>query len=155
MATVKSPLSDDALKVTGDALQRSLIDLIDLALVSKQAHWNITGRNFKSVHEQLDEVVAFARKYQDRVAERAVAIGLNPDGRARTLADRTALPQLELGYLADDKVVSALSDVLGQLIARFRERVESTEKPDPVTQDLLIDITAKLEKHRWMFTVQH
>ena len=154
MATVKSPLPDDAVKVVGQALQGALIDLIDLALVAKQAHWNLTGRNFKVVHEHLDEVVALARTGQDDVAERAVAIGVNPDGRARTVADRTELPQLEAGYLDDDKVVAAITDILAQMIARFRERIAATDEPDQVTQDLLIGITAELEKQHWMFQAQ-
>ena len=154
MAAVKSPLSDEALKVTGQALQGALVDLIDLSLVAKQAHWNLTGRNFKVVHEHLDEVVALARTGQDDVAERAVAVGVNPVGRSRTVADRTKLPQLEAGYLDDDKVVAAVTDMLAQIIARFRERIAATDEPDPVTQDLLIGITAELEKQHWMFQAQ-
>jgi starvation-inducible DNA-binding protein len=154
MAAVKSPLPDEALKVTGQALQGALVDLIDLSLVAKQAHWNLTGRNFKVVHEHLDEVVDLARAGQDDVAERAVAIGVNPDGRARTVADRTEIPQLEAGYLADDKVVAAVTDVLAQIIARFRERIAATDEPDPVTQDLLIGIARELEKQHWMFQAQ-
>ncbi|WP_242901605.1 Dps family protein [Actinomadura terrae] len=154
MAEVKSPLGEDARKITGNALQGALVDLIDLALVAKQAHWNLTGRNFKVVHEHLDEIVDLARQGQDDVAERAIAIGVNPDGRARTVADRTALPQLEAGYLADDKVVAAVTDTLGQIIARFRDRVAETDEPDPITQDLLISITTQLEKQHWMFQAQ-
>ncbi|TQM70365.1 starvation-inducible DNA-binding protein [Actinomadura hallensis] len=154
MAAVKSPLSDSDLKVVGEALQGALIDLIDLSLVAKQAHWNLTGRNFKVVHEHLDEVVAIARAGQDDVAERAVAVGVNPDGRARTVADRTQLPQLEAGYLDDDKVVAAITDLLAQMISRFRERIKATDEPDQVTQDLLISITSKLEKQHWMFQAQ-
>ncbi|GAA1813034.1 DNA starvation/stationary phase protection protein [Actinomadura chokoriensis] len=154
MATVKSPLPDDAVKVVGQALQGALVDLVDLALVAKQAHWNLTGRNFKVVHEHLDEVVALARTGQDDVAERAVAVGVNPDGRSRTVADRTELPQLEAGYLDDDKVVAAITDILAQIIGRFRERIAATDEPDQVTQDLLIGITAELEKQHWMFQAQ-
>ncbi|TDD38485.1 DNA starvation/stationary phase protection protein [Actinomadura sp. KC06] len=154
MAAVKSPIDDEAKKVAGDALQGSLIDLIDLSLVAKQAHWNLTGRNFKVVHEHLDEIVALARSGQDDVAERAVTIGVNPDGRARTVADRTRLPQLEGGYLDDDKVVAAVTDILAQIIARFRERIAVTDEPDPVTQDLLIGIARELEKQHWMFQAQ-
>ncbi|MGP4027691.1 Dps family protein [Actinomadura sp. 3N407] len=154
MAAVKSPLSDSALKVAGEALQGSLIDLIDLSLVAKQAHWNLRGRNFKVVHEHLDEVVALARSGQDDVAERAVAIGVNPDGRVRTVADRTTIPQMEAGYLDDDKVVAAVTDILAQIIARFRERIAATDEPDQITQDLLIGIARELEKQHWMFQVQ-
>ncbi|MFC0039005.1 Dps family protein [Actinomadura rayongensis] len=154
MAAIKSPLSESAQKVTGDALQGALVDLIDLSLYAKQAHWNLTGRNFKVVHEHLDEIVDLARQAQDDVAERAIAIGVNPDGRARTVADRTEIPQLESGYLDDDKVVAAVTDALAQIIARFRERVAATDEPDPITQDLLIGITASLEKQHWMFQAQ-
>ncbi|WP_131737584.1 Dps family protein [Actinomadura roseirufa] len=154
MATVKSPLTEAAQKVTGDALQGALVDLIDLSLVAKQAHWNLTGRNFKVVHEHLDEVVDLARQGQDDVAERSVAIGVNPDGRSRTVADRTHLPQLEAGPLPDDKVVAAITDTLAQVIGRFRDRIAATDEPDPVTQDLLIGITAELEKQHWMFQAQ-
>ncbi|TDC71203.1 DNA starvation/stationary phase protection protein [Actinomadura sp. GC306] len=154
MATVKSPLSDENLKVVGDALQGALVDLIDLSLVAKQAHWNLVGRNFKVVHEHLDEVVALARTGQDDVAERAVALGVNPDGRSRTVADRTKIAQLEAGYLDDDKVVAAITNLLAQMIERFRERIAATDEPDQVSQDLLISITAELEKQHWMFQAQ-
>jgi starvation-inducible DNA-binding protein len=42
-------------------LQRVLVDLIELHLQGKQAHWNIVGTNFRDVHLQLDEIVEFAR----------------------------------------------------------------------------------------------
>ncbi|MEU5878428.1 DNA starvation/stationary phase protection protein [Spirillospora sp. NPDC047279] len=155
MATVKSTLDETAQKTTGEALQGALVDLLDLSLVGKQAHWNITGRHFKQVHEHLDEVVALAREYADTVAERAVAIGVNPDGRVRTLADRTALPQLDAGWITDDKVVAAITDALAQIIGRFRERIAATDEADQVSQDLFIEITAALEKQHWMFAVQN
>jgi starvation-inducible DNA-binding protein len=154
MPTVKSPLSDDARKTTGAALQESLVDLIDLALVAKQAHWNLIGRNFRPVHLQLDEVVDLARAHTDTVAERAVSIGVNPDGRARTVADATKLHQLDAGYLHDDKVVAAMADILAEMIKRFRARIKTTDETDLVSQDLLIEVAQDLEKHHWMFEAQ-
>ena len=35
---------------TGNALQATLIELIDLSLIGKQLHWNIFGRPFKPLH---------------------------------------------------------------------------------------------------------
>jgi starvation-inducible DNA-binding protein len=154
MSKVKSPLSDDARKVTGDALQDALVDLIDLGLVAKQAHWNLTGRNFRSVHLELDKVVEIARNHADVVAERAVAIGVNPDGRVRTVADSTRLGQLEAGYLQDDKVVAAMTDLLAEIIRRFRAHIAATDATDLVSQDLLIAATRELEEQHWMFEVQ-
>jgi starvation-inducible DNA-binding protein len=155
MTMVKSSLTDEARRVTGAALQESLIDLVDLHLTAKQAHWNLTGRSFRSVHLQLDEVVDLAREHADTVAERAVAIGVNPDGRARTIAEHTKLQQLEAGSLPDDKVIAAVTDMLGEMSRRFRERIEATEEADPVSQDLLIAVAQDLDKQHWMFAVQH
>jgi starvation-inducible DNA-binding protein len=154
MHKVKSALPEDARRVTGQALQDSLIDLIDLSLTAKQAHWNLTGRHFRSIHLQLDEVVALARKHMDIVAERAVAIGVNPDGRVRTVTERTKVPQLDAGYQQDDKVIATITNILAEMVQRFRDRVAATDAPDPVTQDLLITATQDLEKQHWMFEVQ-
>src|SRR6266508_2431516 len=103
--TVKSALSADAQKVTGESLQAALVDLIDLSLTAKQAHWNLLGRNFRSIHQQLDEVVDTARNWTDIFAERAVAIGVTPDGRASTVAGSSGAPSIEAGWLRDTAVV--------------------------------------------------
>jgi starvation-inducible DNA-binding protein len=152
--TIKGPLDEKARSVTCEALQIALVDLIDLSLQAKQAHWNLIGRHFRSLHLQLDDVVASARLHSDEVAERAVTLGVNPDGRARTVADHSELHQLELGYLQDDKVVASFVDRLIAVVARLREGVRATAEADPVTQDLLIGITADLEKHLWMFQAE-
>ncbi|MFE9621697.1 Dps family protein [Streptomyces sp. NPDC006527] len=155
MTVVKSPLPEPARQVTFDALQRTLVDLLGLSLIGKQAHWNIVGPRFRSIHLQLDEVVATARSYSDTVAERAAALGLPPDGRPETIASAFTLPSPKDGWLRDEDVVQLLTETLGTAIERLRERIEATEKPDPVTQDLLIAITAELEKQRWMFEAEN
>ncbi|HEY3507172.1 MAG TPA: DNA starvation/stationary phase protection protein [Actinocatenispora sp.] len=154
MAAISSPLSDDARKVTGDALQGALVDLIDLSLQAKQAHWNLIGRHFRSLHLQLDEVVDLARQHMDVVAERAVAIGVNPDGRAHTIATSAHTDQVPEGYLSDTDVVGAFTALLAEVGRRFRQRVIDTDEPDPVTQDLLIAAAQDIEQQHWMFQAQ-
>lgn len=154
MATVTSPLADDARKVTGEALQGSLVDLIDLSLVAKQAHWNLMGRNFRSLHLQLDEVVTLARAQMDIMAERAIAIGVNPDGRAATVARDTQISQPGDGYVKDEAVVTTFTSLLAGISQRFRERLSSVEEADPVTENLLEDTLHELEKMHWMFQAQ-
>ena len=82
MAPITSPLDDGARDITGRALQETVVDLVDLSLVAKQAHWNLVGRQFRDIHLHLDELVTTARTYTDNAAERAAAIGVSPDGRA-------------------------------------------------------------------------
>ena len=151
MPTITSTLSADDQKITGDALQGALADLIDLSLVAKQAHWNVLGRNFRSVHLQLDEVVALARTHSDLVAERAAAIGVAPDGRAATVASTSGVSGIADGWIKDTDVITTITEALATVSRRMRERIEATDKPDLVTQDLLIDIAGEVEKQHWMF----
>ncbi len=155
MDLTHSPLADGDRDTAGGALQGALVDLVDLSLVAKQAHWNLYGPRFRSVHLHLDEVVATARDFADQVAERAAAIGVSPDGRAATLARTSGLPEFPAGWIADDEVVGHLVEAFGAVIGRMRERIEQTESADAVTQDLLIAVTAALEKHSWMFRAEN
>ncbi|WP_432136253.1 MULTISPECIES: Dps family protein [unclassified Streptomyces] len=154
MNVVKSPLAEADLKTVGEALQGALVDLVDLSLVAKQVHWNVVGPRFRSVHLQLDEVVASARTHSDTVAERASALGVSPDGRATTVAAGSGIGTAPQGWVKDSDAVAVLVAALGAVITRMRERVSATADADPVSQDLLIGITADLEKHHWMFQAE-
>jgi starvation-inducible DNA-binding protein len=151
MSTVRSTLDDRARDLTGAALQETLTDLLDLSLLAKQAHWNVTGPLFRELHLQLDEVVTLARDHADAVAERAAAIGVHPDGRAQRVAADRVLPDPGTGELADKVVIDAFADILRDVATRLRARIEVTGETDKITEDLLIGITAEVEKQAWMF----
>ena len=153
-APITSPLSASERDITGGALQETLVDLIDLHLVAKQAHWNVVGRFFRDVHLQLDELVTAARGYADDVAERAVTIGVSPDGRASTAAKGSDVPAFDPDWHTDQQVVEAIVAALGKVVAGLRKRIDETDKTDLVTQDLLIAIAADLEKSHWMWQAQ-
>lgn len=155
MTVINSPLPEKEREIAGSALQATLVDLLDLSLVAKQAHWNLYGPRFRSIHLQLDEVVTTARDYADTVAERAAALGVSPDGRAATVAATSSVPEFSPGWTKDVDAVGALVGAFSAVIERVRERVERTGPADAVTQDLLIGLTADLEKQSWMFQAEH
>ena len=151
---ITSPLDDKSRDTTGAILQESLVDLIDLALLAKQAHWNVVGSNFRSVHLQLDELVATARQYVDQVAERASAIGVSPTGTAGAVAKDSGLPDYPTGWQTDKDTIRHLVNTLGTVAERLRPRIEKTESADPVTQDLLIEVAQAIEEAHWMWQAQ-
>ena len=155
MSVVKSPLSEHDRKSVGEALQGALVDLLDLSLLAKQVHWNVVGPRFRSVHLQLDDVVDSARSHSDTVAERASAIGVTPDGRAGTVAKTSGIDTVTDGWVKDTEVVEIMVAALDAVITRMRERIQATDKPDPVTQDILIGLTADMEKFHWMFQAEN
>lgn len=155
MSTVaRNRIPSEGQRIVAEALQDTLVDLIDLSLLAKQAHWNVRGPRFRPIHEQLDEVADIARRYSDTVAERAVAIGVPAEGRAATVAKESGLPQVEPGWVYDDDVVAKFVEIHAALIERLRRRIAATGEPDPVSQDLLITITAEIEKAHWMWRAQ-
>lgn len=155
MSVVNSPLPESDHKIVTEALQGALVDLLDLSLTAKQAHWSLYGPRFRSIHLQLDEVVGSARTFSDAVAERAAALGITPDGRAATIAASSNVPAFPAGWVKDSDSVAAIVKSLALIIVRMRERVTNTAEADPVTQDLLIGITADLEKQHWMFQAEN
>ncbi|MFJ9055530.1 DNA starvation/stationary phase protection protein [Streptomyces sp. NPDC102409] len=155
MPVVTGPLADNDQAVTAQALQGSLVDLLDLSLNAKQAHWVLFGPRFRTLHLQLDELVTLARDFADLLAERASALGSPPDGRPATITAAGALPSLPTGWIKDSDVLDLLTASMSILIQRMRRRIESAATADPVTQDLLITVTGELEKQHWMLQAEH
>ncbi|HZD17751.1 MAG TPA: DNA starvation/stationary phase protection protein, partial [Actinomycetota bacterium] len=115
----------------GAELQGTLAELIDLSLQGKQAHWNLTGTTFLALHRHLDDMIEEHRGWSDVVAERAVTIGAWPDGRAATVAARSALEDLPTGPIADRDVVRLLGERIDQVVDRIRWRVDAVGSADP------------------------
>ena len=101
-----------------------------------------------------DELVTLARNYTDEVAERANAIGVSPNGKARTVVESSGIPDYPEGWRTDEDTVEAMVDTLAALIRKLRKGIDETDKSDLVTQDLLIQITQELEKAHWMWQAQ-
>ncbi|MET7645401.1 DNA starvation/stationary phase protection protein [Streptomyces sp. NPDC005426] len=155
MPVIKNPLPERDRETVGAALQATLADLLDLSLVAKQAHWNVYGPRFRSVHVQLDEAATVARNHADTVAERAAALGVSPDGRAGTIAGASGVPAFPPGWTKDSDAVEALVHALSAVIERLRERIVEVGPVDVVTEDLLIGLTSDLERQSWMFQAEN
>lgn len=137
----------------GTLLQSTLVVLSDLALTGKHAHWNVIGPHFRPLHQQLDEMVARWRDAADRVAERAVALGHYPDGRAAVIAN-SELRNLDAGPQRDHELVAHLTEILTHALSLIRHDMERADEFDAVTGDLYHTVVADLEEQLWMIRVQ-
>src|SRR6516164_1843219 len=71
----QNDLSANAKTVSIGVLNARLADAIDLALLTKQAHWNIKGPNFIALHEMIDGFRTELDSHVDTMAERVVQLG--------------------------------------------------------------------------------
>ena len=137
-------------KEAGQLLQRTLIELIGLALSGKHLHWNIAGHGFRELHLYLDELVDEWHELADTVAERAIAIGCPVDGRARAVADHGEPPLVDPGLVAVPYAIQVLTQRLAEVAERVRERADRAGAFDLASQDVLIEVMRVLEKQLWM-----
>jgi starvation-inducible DNA-binding protein len=131
-------------------LQATLVELVDLSLLGKQLHWNICGRPFKPLHEHLDEVVESWRELSDTVAERAVAVGVSPDGQAATVSADSEIAPIVVGALDTDDALDLLVPRLAATAERIRARMDRLADFDLASQDVLVEVVRELEKQLWM-----
>ncbi len=146
----RNPLDDTQTHQVTEPLQQVLAALIDTALMSKQAHWNVFGTQFLSVHEKLDDVVASARKGSDTIAERMAQLGVSPDGRAQTLVAESPLASYPDGFQKVPKTLTLVCDRLFTTVKTVRDAIAKVDDIDPLVGDYLIAIGQELEEHLWM-----
>jgi starvation-inducible DNA-binding protein len=148
------PLGAHVRAETGQQLQDTLVELVDLSLIGKQLHWNVVGPLFRPLHLHLDELIDSWRELADTVAERAVAIGVAPDAQARTVAADSELQGVESGPIADHVVVATLTRLLAEAAERMRARMERLGELDAASEDVLIEALRAVEQQLWMIRAQ-
>jgi starvation-inducible DNA-binding protein len=138
-----------------DNLQKVLVDLIELSLQGKQAHWNVVGRNFRDTHLQLDEVIDAAREFSDTVAERMRALHALPDGRSDTVAETTTLPEFPQGEIDTSDVIDLITERLEATIGTCRDVHDAVDEEDPTSADILHAVLERLEQLAWMVSAEN
>lgn len=144
-----------ATKQLSNNLQAVLVDLIELHIQGKQAHWNVVGKNFRDTHLILDEVVDTARNLSDEIAERMRALHALPDGRSETVSATTTLPkfpndQVDTSEVSD--LMTARLDAAAETCRRVHDEVDAA---DPTTADILHTVIATLEQYAWMVSAEN
>lgn len=136
-------------------LQLVLVDLIELSLQGKQAHWNVVGRNFRDTHRQLDEIIDAARTFSDTVAERMRALHAVPDGRTDTIAESTSLPAFPMGEVSTTDTIDLVTARLDAVVATIRDVHDAVDEEDPTSADILHAVLESLEQFAWMVSAEN
>lgn len=144
-----------ASKTLTDDMQKVLVDLLELQIQGKQAHWNVVGRNFRDTHRILDEIIEAARAFSDDVAERMRALHGIPDGRSDTVAATTSLPAYPAGEIDTVETVDLVTVRLEATVATMRDVHDEVDEEDPTSADILHGIIEKLEQFAWMVSAEN
>ena len=133
-----------------ELLNARLADCKDLQTQVKQAHWNVKGPNFISLHLLFDQINDAVEEYVDEIAERAVQLGGVAEGTARMVAKRSSLPEYPASATDGRSHVEALSSALAAFGTAVRKGIEqSNGLGDLDTADLFTEISRGIDKWLW------
>jgi starvation-inducible DNA-binding protein len=133
-------------------LNQTLADTADLYSQTKQAHWNVKGRDFYQLHLLYDELAEKLEEPMDLAAERVVLLGGYARGTVRMAAEHSRIKPFP--SLDDDDVDTNYLETLADRWAQYAHYIREDDKAaddigDPATTDLYDEITHIADRGTW------
>jgi len=140
-------------EILAGILEPLLADEFLLYLKTRNAHWNVEGADFHTVHVYFEELYTELETIVDEVAERIRKIG--------HYAPATMKEYLKLSHLSEERPVkndslSFMKDLLSdhdEIIVYLRESISKIEDEVPLaygTSDYLTSLMEQHETTAWM-----
>jgi len=131
-------------------LNERLAEAIDLQSQVKQAHWNVKGPQFMTLHELFDRISDVLLTQIDDIAERVTSLGGTAEGTVAVAARRSKLKNYPLSITAGKDHLFYLSTQLAAFGKSARTTIDETEElGDAGTADLFTAISRDMDKQLW------
>lgn len=146
----RNALASNAKAASIGLLNARLADGIDLALATKQAHWNLKGPQFIGIHLMLDGFRKEQDEWNDEMAERAVQLGGTAIGTSQAVSANSKLPPYPTDTYAIADHLAALIDRYADYGNALRESIDQADDAgDADSADLFTEISRGIDKQLW------
>ncbi|HEY9680732.1 MAG TPA: DNA starvation/stationary phase protection protein Dps [Oculatellaceae cyanobacterium] len=132
-------------------LNTTLAASLDIWSQTKQAHWNVKGKDFYQLHLLFDDVADALYPHIDLIAERITALGGVAHGTVRNSAKNSLLQEYpDTEKMAEEDHLNALADRLAAYAKHVRESAsKASDWNEQDTNDLYIEISREVDKKLW------
>jgi len=146
----KTRNSQNSKGVAMELLQARVADAIDMALITKQAHWNLKGPQFIGVHLMLDTFRTEQDEYVDTMAERIIQLGGTVRGTVQEVGARTKLQSYPVDIYQVSDHIHALIERYATFANAIRDNIgEVDEAGDADTADIFTEVSRGVDKQLW------
>lgn len=135
---------------TTDALQQLLADYQVFYANLRGFHWHVQGKQFFTLHVQLEKMYDTAAGIVDEIAERILTLGAIPENKFSAYLKQATLKEVS-GVTSGEDIVKHILDAYKNLIEQERDIIELADAAgDEGTSDMLTGFLKEQEKLTWM-----
>lgn len=135
---------------TIDILNTALANMTNLALATKNAHWNVKGMQFISLHKLFDEIYNELVQEIDTVAERITALAGTALGTLQETQKGTTIGSYPSTIFSGKEHLQTLSGMTAVVGAMLRENIQRcSDLGDWDSADVFTELSRKFDKRLW------
>lgn len=144
-------ISEEDRKRVAEMLNGVLADSYRLALKTQNFHWNVSGPQFKALHDLFEEQYGDLNEAVDDLAERVRALGFAAPGGFNAFERLSVIEDAPEEPGTANEMLRDLAEDNTTLEGRARAALEVAEGVgDEVTSDMLIGRMTAHDKAAWM-----
>lgn len=134
-----------------ELLNETLAACLDLWTQTKQAHWNVKGKDFYQLHLLFDDVAEAVYEPIDIIAERVTALGSIAHGTARNAAEHSFIKEYpDVSKMSEEDHLNALAERLAAFGKHLRDGIKKCDEwDDQDTNDLYVQVSREIDKKLW------
>lgn len=133
------------------ALNEQLANWAVMYVKLHHVHWYVKGPHFKSLHEKFEELYGMAGMKLDELAERMLAIDMQPASMMKEYLELATIREKDLRGEKDTAMVQSIATDFEKMIEGSKQAAELAEQSDDAaTADIVTGHVEDLQKQLWM-----